>query len=1101
MRIFSRLNVCVFVFLGVTLLFVGSVTDVHAQQRSLKLGGGLGIDRLYQVNDTVETVFIAAHEPGLPAAGVTLTITHGGLTDVVISNDGITDFLGQVTVTGKIIADTGVYIQAEWPDRRLRARFEPPVIRDVTQDPFLEIVDMTGDEAGVTVGTELTVVFRAGYNGVGRSGIPLRITAGPNINITSPTPVPGTHMTGAAGILQVTGTLQRANVPTHIETFWEVSIERGLLARADIPAGEDPAPLVIVVNSPDPKSPLKVGDTFTQRITIENRDSTRRSSLPLSAWQMDVVYNPLILKVVEVVEGDFLTEGGTVSTGYAMMESRGKIAVSQSRSSPGIFLRPGDRGTLLTIGFELLAVAEEPLGLHNVRLGSGQDDNQDGILDRIVYSILVSDVYRVSTHQSLTEAVFHRYSTTFQHPDVYKFFPDVLRTFKNPEIQNVLNSVVIHHFVRDPEYIRAFYPDVDESIITLLTTDNGFRTLFEDEEFQGVLQEPAGIDELVRLIEAQPQREPRMLTIVSGDLQEGSPQTPLGNPLVVLVRDQDGDALSGVDVTFRVTRGDGSLSRPTARTGRAGRAETTLTLASESGIHQVKASVVGFPSLTQTFTAAATAECEVPSPPRATTLSIVSGNNQSSEVGKPLAQPFIVGVLDQAGKPLQGTAVTFAVTADKGRLSKTMDTTDVYGQARTILTLGSLAGRHSVVARAAGIPQMQTFTATADAPPPPREPEPVVPVLSSTEEPPMYWIADDTIYYRPTGGGEEIFKRPQPGTLLTGGLAVDMGGGKVYWTEQTIDNMGRIQSADLDGTNIQTVKGIFAVPYDIAFDATKGRLYWTNSFGKIQRINVDGTDFRGGFLTGLENPQHIAFDVEKRRLYWTDADGIWNIYTDNDIGIPRRLEKGDLGEVGGIAVFDDVVYWTEQTSSGGTVRFVNRLGSGDKKLLAVLEESIPGGIAVDPVGGKVYWTTSHGIQNAPLTGETVVIRRAEPAGIALRGTAGEQSSPGAAPSLSSVGSVENTLLANYPNPFNPETWIPYQLSEAADVTVAIHSMNGSLIRTLELGHQAAGIYQSKSRAAYWDGRNAFGERVASGLYFYTFTAGDFTATRKMLIRK
>ena len=153
------------------------------------------------------------------------------------------------------------------------------------------------------------------------------------------------------------------------------------------------------------------------------------------------------------------------------------------------------------------------------------------------------------------DRVFSRYSTTFQHPNVYKFFPDVLRAFKNPEIQNVLNSVVIHHFVRDPEYIRAFYPDVDESIITLLTTDNGFRTLFEDEGFQGVLQEPAEIDELVRFIEAQPQREPRMLTIVSGDLQEGGLQTALRNPLVVLVRDQDGDALSGVDVTFRVTRG------------------------------------------------------------------------------------------------------------------------------------------------------------------------------------------------------------------------------------------------------------------------------------------------------------------------------------------------------------------------------------------------------------------------------------------------------------------------------------------------------------------------------------------------------------------
>ena len=96
---------------------------------------------------------------------------------------------------------------------------------------------------------------------------------------------------------------------------------------------------------------------------------------------------------------------------------------------------------------------------------------------------------------------------------------------------------------------------------------------------------------------------------------------------------------------------------------------------------------------------------------------------------------------------------------------------------------------------------------------------------------------------------------------------------------------------------------------------------------------------------------------------------------------------------------------------------------------------------------------------------------------------------------------ENALLANFPNPFNPETWIPYQLAKDADVTLHIYAVNGTLIRTLALGYQAAGMYQSRSRAAYWDGKNEFGEKVASGVYFYTLTAGDFTATRKMLIRK
>ena len=103
--------------------------------------------------------------------------------------------------------------------------------------------------------------------------------------------------------------------------------------------------------------------------------------------------------------------------------------------------------------------------------------------------------------------------------------------------------------------------------------------------------------------------------------------------------------------------------------------------------------------------------------------------------------------------------------------------------------------------------------------------------------------------------------------------------------------------------------------------------------------------------------------------------------------------------------------------------------------------------------------------------------------------------------LASLIPEETALLANYPNPFNPETWIPYQLAESAEVTLTIYDMNGGIVRRLAMGHQAAGMYQSRSRAAYWDGRNQLGEAVASGLYFYTLTAGDFTATRRMLILK
>ena len=96
---------------------------------------------------------------------------------------------------------------------------------------------------------------------------------------------------------------------------------------------------------------------------------------------------------------------------------------------------------------------------------------------------------------------------------------------------------------------------------------------------------------------------------------------------------------------------------------------------------------------------------------------------------------------------------------------------------------------------------------------------------------------------------------------------------------------------------------------------------------------------------------------------------------------------------------------------------------------------------------------------------------------------------------------ETTLLPNYPNPFNPETWIPYDLAEDADVHIDIYNLRGESVRRLSLGFQTAGTYRTSSRAAYWDGRNAVGEPVASGIYFYTLQAGRFKATRQMVITK
>ena len=101
-----------------------------------------------------------------------------------------------------------------------------------------------------------------------------------------------------------------------------------------------------------------------------------------------------------------------------------------------------------------------------------------------------------------------------------------------------------------------------------------------------------------------------------------------------------------------------------------------------------------------------------------------------------------------------------------------------------------------------------------------------------------------------------------------------------------------------------------------------------------------------------------------------------------------------------------------------------------------------------------------------------------------------------------LGKVKRTaLLQNFPNPFNPETWIPYTLADAAAVKVRIYDVQGGLVRQLDIGQQGAGRYLNSQTAAYWDGKDQSGASVASGVYFYTLEADAFSKMRRMVIRK
>ena len=375
-------------------------------------------------------------------------------------------------------------------------------------------------------------------------------------------------------------------------------------------------------------------------------------------------------------------------------------------------------------------------------------------------------------------------------------------------------------------------------------------------------------------------------------------------------------------------------------------------------------------------------------------------------------------------------------------------------------------------------------------------------LVQEAVHPPMYWINTDTgTLHRLVGSKVENLA---PSVKNATSLAVDVVNEKLYWTEQTGKNRGKIKRANLNGSNVQVIATLRDnAPNSIAVDTMRSMLYWTSSRDLIRRANLNGKQIRN-LVQNLDSPEHIVVDVARAKLYWTETSG--RIRRANLNGKRIQNIASDLDSISGIAISGNKLYWAEITGEGsGKIGRANLNGSNLRTLARL--QSVPLNVAIDSVSKKLYWTDAGGnIRRANLNGrkiQNVVSGLTSPADLAL----GSSSEATAAPANSSLASSEiptpdaTSLFANYPNPFNPETWIPYQLAKPADVTLTIYAVDGTLIRTLVLAHQPAGPYHSKNRAACWDGRNAVGEPVASGIYFYTLTAGDFSATRKMLIRK
>ena len=209
------------------------------------------------------------------------------------------------------------------------------------------------------------------------------------------------------------------------------------------------------------------------------------------------------------------------------------------------------------------------------------------------------------------------------------------------------------------------------------------------------------------------------------------------------------------------------------------------------------------------------------------------------------------------------------------------------------------------------------------------------------------------------------------------------------------------------------------------------------------------------------------------------------------ITVEERLVTGDVNRDGRVSILDLILVAQQlgKRVAAGSPVDINADGIVNIFDLTLVAQGIVGAAAPAVATGRVDAATLEAwIAEARLADDGSIVFQ--------QGIANLQSL------LTTLIIPEETALhANYPNPFNPETWIPYQLATPSEVTLTLYDMSGGVVRRLEVGHQAAGTYQSRNRALYWDGRNRDGEPLASGLYFYTLRAGEFTATRRMLIRK
>ena len=625
---------------------------------------------------------------------------------------------------------------------------------------------------------------------------------------------------------------------------------------------------------------------------------------------------------------------------------------------------------------------------------------------------------------------------------------------------------------------------------------------------------------------------------ISDDNQVTAPGDSL--MLIVELQDSDGSPMPDVDLSFSILSGDessASLSPGTATTDANGRAQTTLTLGTDaSGEYIVKAYPSDNSAIYTEFTVTVDSSL-----PKATRLEKISGDNQTGLTGGVLPNPFVVKVGDQYDAPLVGATVTFTVLTGDGTLSHSTSTTNAAGQASATLMFGDSPGEVAVEVSVAEIYETVVFTATAtlfpldavyiDAIEPKSNPydsrtnkvfgvafSPDGTMLASahSDNTVRLWEVESRELKHTLPGhkypvrcvefspdGKTVASGSQDTTVRfwdsdTGELkhVVSTYTGSVWDVAVSPDGNTLASATEWGYVHVWDVKNLSRIRRKHRIRAHSTRA-WNVAFSPDGNIlaSVGGDEIvrlwnpeTGEMTKALEGHEEQVLSVAfggDNTLASGSADGsvrMWNLETESS-----RVLAGHTGWVFSVGFHPN----GEILASTGKDNSVRLWDAAAGTPLHVLERHTKWGRSVaisrDGILASGGYDNMIHLWDLGVKLDAIV----EAMEVVVEGTEREETAP--------QQSVE--LLPNFPNPLNPETWIPYHLSKHADVQISIYDSKGELVRRLDLGHQAAGYYRDRTQAAYWDGRNESGEQVASGLYFYRLSAGDYSAMRKMLILK